>query len=90
MLDISYAETFLKDLKFLRSTPYYQKIKRVCFVELPSCSSVGEIKNLKKLEGHHDFFRIRVGDYRVGLHIRGSSVHILRVLSRKEIYRFFP
>jgi len=46
MLEISYAETFLKDLKSLKSTPYYEKIKRVCFKELPAYPTVEQIKNL--------------------------------------------
>ena len=90
MLEVLYAESFLKDLKSLKSTPYYQKIKKVCFAELPAYSDMKEIKNLKKLEGHSNFFRIRVGDYRIGLHIKNNSIQILRVLDRKEIYRFFP
>ncbi len=90
MLEVKYAETFLKDLKSLKSTPYYQKIKKVCFTELPSCSTIREIRNLKKIVGHSDFFRIRIGDYRVGIHIAENSIQMLRVLHRKEIYRFFP
>ncbi len=90
MLDVSYAETFLKDLKLLKSTPYYSKIKKVCFTELPAYSDIKEIRNLKKLEGHSNFFRIRVGDYRIGVYIKNNTVQILRVLDRKEIYRFFP
>ena len=90
MLEIRYAETFLKDLKLLKSTPYYKKIKTVCFNNLPSCSTMAEIKNLKKLEGHPNYYRIRIGDYRVGIHIKGNSIFLLRVLNRKEIYRFFP
>ncbi len=90
MLEVTYAESFLKDLKLLKSTPYYQKIKKVCFTELPACSATKEIRNLKKLEGHPDFFRIRIGDYRIGLHIKNNSIQLLRILNRKEIYRFFP
>jgi mRNA interferase RelE/StbE len=90
MLEVAYAESFLKDLKLLKSTPYYQKIKKFCFTELPACSTVKEIRNLKKLEGHSNFFRIRIGDYRIGLYVKNNSIQILRVLDRKEIYRFFP
>jgi mRNA-degrading endonuclease RelE of RelBE toxin-antitoxin system len=90
MLEVTYSESFLKDLKILKSTPYYQKIKKICFNELPACSAIKEIRNLKKLEGHSNFFRIRIGDYRIGLHIKNNSIQILRVLDRKEIYRVFP
>ncbi|NNM95924.1 MAG: type II toxin-antitoxin system RelE/ParE family toxin [Bacteroidia bacterium] len=90
MLDVSYAESFLKDLKLLKSTPYFKKVKSICFSELPSFSSTKDIKNLKKLEGHANFYRIRIGDYRIGLHIKENRIQVLRVLNRKEIYRYFP
>ena len=90
MIDVRYADTFLKDLSALKSTPYYKKIKSICFDELPQCVNVTHIRNLKKMEGYKDFFRIRVGDYRIGLLIQGNSVDVLRVLNRKDIYKYFP
>ncbi|MFI5163682.1 MAG: type II toxin-antitoxin system RelE/ParE family toxin [Bacteroidia bacterium] len=42
------------------------------------------------MEGYKDFFRIRIGDYRIGLLIHGNSVDVLRVLNRKDIYKYFP
>ncbi|MGH2412635.1 MAG: type II toxin-antitoxin system RelE family toxin, partial [Microcystaceae cyanobacterium] len=35
-------------------------------------------------------YRIRLGDYRIGLFIEGKTVTFARVLHRKEIYRYFP
>ena len=90
MLEVRYAETFLKDLKTLKSTPCYNKIKSFCFTELPSLASIGDIKNIKKIEGHTNFFRVRIGEYRIGLFLKGNKIQLLRVLHRKEIYRFFP
>jgi mRNA-degrading endonuclease RelE of RelBE toxin-antitoxin system len=90
MITVRYAESFLKDLKALKSTPYYKRIKALCFDELPAATAMQQIKNLKKIEGHKDFFRLRLGDYRIGLHIKGNNVEVLRVLHRKEIYKYFP
>ena len=60
MIEVKYAETLLKDIKALKSTPYYQKIKTVCFNELTSCATITEIRNLKKSEGHPNYYRIRI------------------------------
>jgi hypothetical protein len=35
-------------------------------------------------------YRIRIGDYRLGLIINGNKVELIRLLHRKEIDRFFP
>ena len=45
---------------------------------------------LKKLRGERNYFRIRIGDYRLGLKIEGQLVTLVRIINRKEIYRYFP
>jgi mRNA interferase RelE/StbE len=52
-------------------------------------SSLQEL-NLTKMEGAKNAFRLRVGDYRIGLYLEGDSVVLSRVLNRKEMYRYFP
>ena len=48
------------------------------------------IKKLKKLKGSKDYFRIKLGDYRIGLKFENDTVSFVRFLHRREIYRFFP
>lgn len=52
--------------------------------------SVHDIKNLKKLTGYKNVFRIKVGDYRIGIFIGNDIVEFARFLHRKDIYRVFP
>jgi mRNA interferase RelE/StbE len=49
-----------------------------------------DIANLKKLKGGRIYYRIRVGEYRIGLTIENNTVAFVRCLNRKEIYRYFP
>jgi mRNA interferase RelE/StbE len=55
-----------------------------------AASNVGEISNLKKLRGGGDYYRVRVGDYRIGLVVHADQAVFVRCLHRKEIYRYFP
>lgn len=48
------------------------------------------IPNLKKLVGHKNAYRIRIGDYRIGVFVEGNTVEFARILHRKDIYRVFP
>ena len=48
------------------------------------------IVNLKKLKGFKTAYRIRIGDYRIGVFIDGDIVEFARVVHRKDIYRLFP
>ncbi|MDZ7967485.1 MAG: type II toxin-antitoxin system RelE/ParE family toxin [Nostoc sp. DedSLP03] len=85
-----YLSSFIKDLKALKSTPYYETIKTLVFEEIPQILTFEEITNLKKLQGYENAYRIRVGDYRIGLIFDGETVLFQRVLHRKNIYRHFP
>jgi mRNA interferase RelE/StbE len=90
MLNVQYSERFLKDLKKLKKTNFYDKIYDLCFDELPECDDINSIKNLKKIEGYSDYFRIKSGVYRIGLKIEGENIMLMRVLHRKDIYKYFP
>jgi mRNA interferase RelE/StbE len=47
--------------------------------------------NLKKLTGYKDLYRIRHGNYRIGLRFTDEQELIfIRVLHRKEIYQRWP
>jgi mRNA interferase RelE/StbE len=48
------------------------------------------IKNIKKLKGSSKFYRIRIGDFRIGIIIDSDIVEFIRCLHRKDIYKYFP
>jgi mRNA interferase RelE/StbE len=52
--------------------------------------SLGEINNLKKMQGYESFYRIRLGDYRIGIEVFEDEIIFVRFLHRKDIYKFFP
>jgi len=63
-------------------------IKAIKNVE-DSASPAG-IRGLKKLSGYKNAFRIKIGDYRIGIFIEKNNVEFARVVHRKEIYKVFP
>ena len=85
-----YLPSFLKDLKALKSTPYYEAVKTLTFKEIPQRLTFEEITNIKKLQGYENAYRLRVGDYRIGVIFDGETLIFQRVLHRKDIYRYFP
>ncbi len=52
-------------------------------------SSLQEVDAIK-LEGFKNAFRIRFGNYRIGIYLEGNQIILSRVLNRKDIYRYFP
>ncbi|WP_374754821.1 type II toxin-antitoxin system RelE family toxin [Dyadobacter psychrophilus] len=44
----------------------------------------------KKLKGFSNAYRIRIGDYRVGIFVENNIVELARIAHRKDIYKVFP
>ncbi|MCT7952066.1 type II toxin-antitoxin system RelE/ParE family toxin [Ancylothrix sp. C2] len=89
-MNTEYLPSFIKDLKSLKSTPIFGAIKTLVFEEIPNTPDFEELRQVKKLQGYENAYRIRVGDYRIGLTFDGEVVIFFRVLHRKEFYNYFP
>ena len=59
------------------------------FKLVPYAEDIQQIKVLKKLKGYTEFYRIRFSDYLIGLSVKEEKVVFLRVLHRKDIYKYF-
>lgn len=58
--------------------------------EVDESKNINEIKNIKKLKSEGNYYRIRLGDYRIGLSIESDKVVFVRFQHRSDIYRYFP
>jgi mRNA interferase RelE/StbE len=85
---VEIRNSFQKDAKKLPAS-----VQRDLFIivdNLHSVSTLNEIHNCKKLSGFKNAYRIRSGNYRIGLFLVNKKIELTRVLSRKDIYRYFP
>ncbi len=87
---VLFTKSFAKDLRKHKKNPeLLRQIQRIIEnVEL--AEAVTELTNLKQLKAEGRYYRIRTGDYRIGTTIEDDQITFIRVLHRKEIYRFFP
>lgn len=84
-----FRASFAKDLRSIKSEDILSRIKEV-IEQVEKARSLQEIANIKKLKGGRNYYRIRVGEYRIGLIIESDEISFVRCLDRKEIYRYFP
>jgi len=90
MVTCLYKKTFFKDLVKLPSY-YREQVEKLVFEEIPKLDNISEIPNIKKMKGYQDYYRIRIGDYRVGCKVaKEGRVIFYRVKSRSDIYGVFP
>ena len=88
-MKVSVTRMFTKDLSKFKDPRVLKKIKDIIEI-MENVSNFNDIDNLKKIQGHATYYRIRVGDYRLGLKIESEQITLMRFLHRREIYRYFP
>jgi mRNA interferase RelE/StbE len=89
-MDVFYGKRFSKDLDAIR---HENKVKKNLLELIRNIKEIDSLKTLggvKKIEGYSDYFRVKLGDYRLGLRASQNKVELIRFLHRKEIYRRFP
>lgn len=90
MWRIKHGKTFYKELSRLPKETR-NEIEKIAFEDLLKEEPFRK-KVLEKLKGSKDYYKIKVGEYRVGLKINKKEkiIEFRRALPRKDIYRHFP
>ena len=86
---VEFRKRFLKDIRQIKDDSIKARI-RDTIQAIESADDLTGFPNLKKLKGYSDYYRLRLGDFRMGIKAQGDTVVFLRFLHRKDIYRFFP
>jgi len=85
-----YKKTFLKDLANLPPI-YRERIEKIVFEEIPELNNIFGVLDIKKMRGYRDYYRVRVGAYRIGCKLEMENrIIFYRVKSRNDIYKVFP
>lgn len=88
-MTIDYKASFHRDIKKLKDKEQAARLKEI-IAEIKTAKNLSEIKNIRKMEGSPNHYRIKTGYYRIGMVLSGDTVVLVRFLNRKEIYRYFP
>ncbi len=89
-MEVEYKPSFIKEFNKIKTRKDQDSIYKICFEEISQIKSFSEIRNLKKIKGYDNYYRIRKGDYRIGLKYDGGRIVFIRVMKRSDIYRVFP
>ena len=88
-MNVGFDKSFHKALKKIGQKNIFPKIE-LLIEECENSNSIQEISGIKKLVGFADFYRVRIGDYRVGLEISDDTITFITIAHRKDIYKKFP
>lgn len=84
-----FRRVFVRDLEQVRDRALRRRVQEV-IEQVEGAGALQEMRGARKLQGSGQFYRIRVGSYRLGLALEGDVVVFVRFLHRKDIYRHFP
>lgn len=65
-------------------------IEQFVFREIKEYLHCYQIPDIKKLKGYKNYYRLRFGNYRLGISYRNDVFIFERALHRKDIYKYFP
>lgn len=88
-MKLIFSKTFKKDIGKLNDKNTKTKLKQI-ILQLKEVSSLLEISNCIKMKGHPSAYRIRVGNYRLGIYQLEKEIHIARFVKRNDVYKLFP
>ena len=89
-MNLEFKKSFAKDLKKKANDATLRSRVQEVIQQVDDANRMEGVRNLKKLRAEGNYFRLRLGDYRIGLTIEGDTVCFVRCLHRSEIYRYFP
>ncbi len=84
-----YSKKFLKDLATIPKNERVS-IEVFAFETLVKLDSIPATGKCEQLRGYQNYYKVRFGNYRIGLKLEGETLILERVLHRKDIYRYFP
>jgi len=89
-MKLFYGKRFSKDLDAIRHEAKVKKKLLELIEQIKETDSLANLKSVRKIEGYQNYFRIKVGNYRLGIKLTKKRIELIRFLHRKEIYRRFP
>ncbi len=88
-MKVEFIDRFNKYLEKIKDQELRNSIAAV-IKSLEEAEKLSEINNLRKLTGFKNDYRIRVGNYRTGIHFENNTLSLVRFAHRKDIYKIFP
>jgi len=87
---IEFDKSFFKSLDKIKDADVKGRIERT-ILDFDKASKITDIKHIKKLVGFKQYYRLRMGDYRIGIELKTPTiVRFIIIAHRKDIYKIFP
>lgn len=86
---LEFRRSFLKDIRKIKDASIRERLKQT-IQSMEAAKDLHVMTDLKQIKGTSDYYRLRIGDYRLGLKMVDDSLEVIRFLPRGDIYKKFP
>lgn len=89
-MELEYRASFVRDLGRIRNADVRRRVHRA-MEDLEAAASIADFPRAARVNSPAGrFYRIRIGNYRLGLALHDGACILVRCLHRRDIYRRFP
>ena len=88
-MNLLFSKKFLKDIEHIQDKKARKNIEEV-INSIKCCGSVSDLTGVRKMTGYENYYRLRIGDYRLGFKLENNTLFFFIFNDRKEIYTVFP
>lgn len=88
-MKVEYLKQFSKDVLKINDESIKNNLFDVIII-LKDAENLNLLSNIKKMKGHSEAYRIRIGKYRLGFYFNGEVIELARFAKREDIYKLFP
>ena len=87
---IEFDKSFEKSLDKIKNKLLFPRIEKI-ILEFEKSKSLTDLPNIKKLTGFKNYYRLRIGEYRLGFEkIDENTLRFILIAHRKDIFKLFP
>jgi len=88
-MKVTVQKLFEKDIRQISNKKIASQVI-AAIQAMEACKKLSELRNIKKMIVKGNYYRIRVGNYRLGFKAEADTIILLRFMHRKDIYSYFP
>jgi mRNA interferase RelE/StbE len=89
-MEVRFSKAFEKQTTDIKDKALFERLCKV-IKTVANCKTISNIPNLKPITGYSGYYRIRLGDYRIGISVEGKTVWFHFFGKRDEsTYKKFP
>jgi mRNA interferase RelE/StbE len=89
-MELEFDRSFEKALDKIKDKKLFEAIEFL-ILEYAEATTLKDLKNVRKIVGYSNYYRVKIGDYRMGIQfLKPNTICFVTVLHRKDIYKKFP